>query len=269
MNEGDIRSRSTGWQHAWVQRFYRSKPGWVDGTTEFYELCRKYAPPNARVLEIGAGPTNPTSAFLATLGELHGLDVSNEVLGNRHLTRSAVIRDGRYPYDDSTFDLAVSNYVVEHVDDARAHLAEVFRVLRPGASYVFRTPNLFHYVALASRLTPHSVHTWLANRLMAQHEDAHEPWPTFYALNTPAQVRRHASTAGFELQSMDLVEKEPSYGMYARPLFLLFMAYERAVNASPKLAGLRANLFVVLHRPQRKVASTAAHEKGRWEAAKP
>jgi hypothetical protein len=43
-----------------------------------------------------------------------------------------------------------------------------------------------------------------------------------------------------------MVEKEPTYGMAARPLFLAFMAYERLVNASSRLAPLRANMFVAL-----------------------
>jgi hypothetical protein len=67
-------------------------------------------------------------------------------------------------------------------------------------------------------------------------------------MNTPASVRRHARAVGLDVQQLDLVEKEPSYGMVARPLFLAFMAYERIVNASEHLSGLRANIFVVLRR---------------------
>jgi hypothetical protein len=61
-------------------------------------------------------------------------------------------------------------------------------------------------------------------------------------------VRRNARRAGLEVESLEMVEKEPSYGMFARPLFLAFMAYERIVNASGRLAGLRANMFVVLRK---------------------
>jgi hypothetical protein len=46
-----------------------------------------------------------------------------------------------------------------------------------------------------------------------------------------------------------MIEKEPSYGMCARPLFLAFMAYERLVNASEQLADLRANIIGVLRKP--------------------
>jgi SAM-dependent methyltransferase len=236
------------WQDSWVDRFYRSRPGWRDGTTEFHGVCRENATPGAKILEVGAGPTNPTSAFLASLGELYGIDVSQEVNGNEHLSKSAVIERGRFPLPDEAFDLVVSNYVVEHVADPGEHLAEIRRVLKPGCRYVFRTPNLFHYVAIVSRFTPHRFHTLAANRLRAFDPDQHEPWPTVYAMNTPAAVRRHARGASFDVERLDLVEKEPSYGMYARGLFLTFMAYERLVNASSRLSPLRANMFVVLRK---------------------
>ena len=120
------------------------------------------------------------------------------------------------------------------------------RVLKPNARYVFRTPNLVHYVALVSWLTPDLIHKLAANRLRAVGAEHHEPWPTVYALNTPRAVRRLAGEAGFVVEELRLVEKEPSYGMYARPLFLALMAYERLVNVTEMFAALRANMFVVL-----------------------
>jgi SAM-dependent methyltransferase len=176
------------------------------------------------------------------------VDVDAEVLGNAHLKSSSVLDHGRFPFPDASFDAVVSNYVVEHVDDPTMHLGEISRVLGPGGRYVFRTPNLLHYVAIVSRLTEHGTHLLWANRLRNLPSDNHDPWPTVYAMNTPAAVRRHARLAGLEVESLEMVEKEPSYGMLARPLFLAFMAYERLVNASDLLAALRSNMFVVLRK---------------------
>jgi putative transcriptional regulator len=156
---------SGAWQDRYLHRFYDRSSGWVDGTTEFHELCARVLPRGGRLIEVGAGPSNRTSRFLATLGEVHGLDPDPAVQGNDALRSAAVLAGDAFPFEPETFDGCVSNYVVEHVADPAAHLREVGRVLRPGAAYVFRTPNRVQFVALASSLTPHRLHVRLANRL--------------------------------------------------------------------------------------------------------
>jgi hypothetical protein len=68
-------------------------------------------------------------------------------------------------------------------------------------------------------------------------------------MNTPGAVRRIAKQAGLQIESLQMVEKEPSYGRASRALFLGFLAYERLVNSSKRLAFARANLFGSLKRP--------------------
>ena len=46
-----------------------------------------------------------------------------------------------------------------------------------------------------------------------------------------------------------MVEKEPSYGAASRLLFYPMLWYERLVNFSDRLAGLRANIIGVARKP--------------------
>ena len=154
-----------------------------------------------------------------------------------------------YPFADSCFDACVSNYVLEHVADPGSHLSEISRILRPGGVYLFRTPNRYHYVSLVSRLTPHWFHEAVANRLRNLGEEAPDPYPTYYRLNSRRAIHRAAAQAGLHVRELRMVEKEPSYGMASRLLFVIFMLYERAVNSSGLFAALRANVFGVLERP--------------------
>lgn len=234
------------WQQRFLNRFYQSRPGWIDGTSAFHRLCESHINRPSAIVEIGAGPSNRTSEFLATLGTVHGLDVDPVVKSNRFLDRADLITNAQYPLANGSVDACVSDYVLEHIADPLQHFREVGRILKPGGVYIFRTPNRWHYTALAASVTPHSFHVFVANRLRRLSTAAHEPYPTYYRANTEHEIKRLASAAALQVRELQLIEKEPSYGMISRSFFLLFMLYERAVNATSVARGLRANIFAVL-----------------------
>ena len=237
------------WQEKYVSRVYDRAAGWRDGTSEFHELCQRAVPARSMILELGAGRSNATSRFLAGLGQLHGVDPSAAVLENDALASAAVMSAASYPFADASFDACVSNYVLEHIADPARHFSEVARVLKPGGVYCFRTPNRYHYVTAVAQLTPHWFHVLVANRLRNLSAEADEPCPTHYEANTQRDIRHFAARAGLEVERLVLIEKEPSYGMSSRLLFLTFMAYERLVNASELCANLRVNILGVLRKP--------------------
>jgi ubiquinone/menaquinone biosynthesis C-methylase UbiE len=228
------------------RRFY-GEPGnpKYNGTLAFYSLIRRHVRPDSVVLNLGAGPPtgDKTRILKGEAAEIVGADIDPVVLTNSELDR-AVVTDGRsLPFANASFDLVFSDYVLEHVEQPAAFLAEVHRVLKPGASLFFRTPNLFHYIALVSRATPHWVHAAVANRARGLADDAHEPWPVFYRLNTRGTIRRLARQAGFQRAELQMIECEPVYLMFHTIPFLAGVAYERTVNSTELLAGLRANIF--------------------------
>ena len=100
---------------------------------------------------------------------------------------------------------------------------------------------------MVSGLTPHSFHVKTANKLRAI--DGHDPYPTWYRLNSRGRIQALADGTDFEVERLRLVEKEPSYGMSSRALFLIFTAYERLVNCANMFAPFRSSLFVVLRKP--------------------
>lgn len=228
-------------------RYYYSRSDFVDGTTQFHEVCRAHIAPRSSILEIGAGPSNRTSQFLASLGDLVGADVSDEVRSNDAL-RSAHVFERELPFEDQAFDVCVSNFVLEHVADPAYHFAEVGRVLKPGGVYLFRTPNLLHYVAFTAWLLPHSAHVLLANRLRSLPEASHEPWPTVYRANTLGRIKTLARMAGMRVKHAEMIEKEPSYGALNALLFYPMMAYERLVNYWNGLSPFRANIIAVIQK---------------------
>ncbi len=234
---------------ALFDRYYYSRAAYAGGTELFHQLCRSHLARSGRILEIGAGPANPTTAFLAGLGPVTGLDVSAEVLANPNLAEARVYDGIQIPFPGETFDLCVSNYVLEHVAEPAAHFQEVFRVLNPGATYCFRTPNRWHYVTITASLLPHSIHLRLANKLRALDADAHDPWPTVYRANTRTRLRRLARSSGLLPQELKMVEAEPSYGAAHPLLFYPMMAYERLVNSSELFSQFRVNILGTFRKP--------------------
>ena len=227
------------------EKYYFSRPGYTGGTRPFHDLCTSRISTGSKILEIGAGPSNPTTETLSRIGPVTGVDVDPDVLKNTFCAKAQVFDGITLPYSDSTFDACVSNWVLEHVEHPEAHFKEVARVLRPNGVYCFRTPNLFHYVSLGARLVPHSVHLAVANRLRGLAREAHDPYPTFYRANTTGSLRRLVRDAGLNLDSLELLEPEPSYGTINALLFYPMMMYERVVNATALFSKLRTTILGV------------------------
>ena len=236
-------------------RYYFSHPSFLNGTVLFHELCGAAIPDDSRILEVGAGPANATTEWLASRFSVVGLDVSEEVHGNGYLVESKTFDGDHFPLPDNSFDGCISNYVLEHVADPDTHFREIARVLKPGAPYCFRTPNLWHYVTFASYLLPHSAHLMLANRLRRNGDGAHDPWPTRYQANTRTKLRKSANAAGLAIERLQMIELEPSYGAAHPILFYPMMAYERMVNMTERMADLRVNIFGVLRKPREATAT--------------
>jgi SAM-dependent methyltransferase len=244
MNRSTISSALT-WQEKAMARYYYARPGWRDGTSRFHQMIGENIRAGSHILEIGAGPTNATSRFLSSLGELTGCDI-DPVVKENIFCKDAIVYDGIHiPVENGFFDIAVSNYVHEHVASPLELCREIHRVLRPGGVYLFRTPNLWHYVSMVARLTPAAVHKQFAGRLRKMPTEAHEPYPTFHRMNTCRKCRKYLKESGFAIKGLQLVEPEPSYAMSSRWLFYPLMFWERFLNSSDRFEGLRANIFCI------------------------
>jgi SAM-dependent methyltransferase len=98
-----------------------------------------------RILEVGCGIGMYARALLPHATEVHGIDVEADYLveaaRNAPEAHLMLAVGERLPYPDNTFDLALSNEVLEHVQDDRLSATEIARVLRPGGRAVIFVPN--------------------------------------------------------------------------------------------------------------------------------
>ncbi|NUR77146.1 MAG: methyltransferase domain-containing protein [Thermoleophilia bacterium] len=102
-------------------------------------LTRLLGAGEGRLLDVGCG-TGSFSAALAELGwRVTGVDISEDQLRLARERGVEVVRADAadLPFDDLSFDAAVSTWTHTDVDDLGAVLAEVARVLRPRAPFVY------------------------------------------------------------------------------------------------------------------------------------
>jgi SAM-dependent methyltransferase len=227
------------------QRFYSNQTR--DGAVAFYGWVRQETTPQTLLLNLGAGPPAERGSIRVLKGEVArvvGADIDPEVLRNPELDEAHVIpADHRLPFESNTFDAVLCDWVLEHVASPSEFLAEVYRVLKKGGAFFFRTPNSWHYVAIISKLTPDWFHHRVANWARGYPATAHDPWPTHYRLNSRKVVNSEGRKAGFDQIELRMWEPEPRYLVFHILPFLAGVGYERIVNRFKMLEGLRAGIF--------------------------
>ncbi len=88
-----------------------------------------------------------------------GIDVDAAGADNRYIDEFRRITPGAtWPVDSASIDLALADFVVEHIRDPLAFFAEIGRVVKPGGYVCIRTINVHSYLGLAARLVPNRLH---------------------------------------------------------------------------------------------------------------
>jgi SAM-dependent methyltransferase len=175
-----------------------------------------------------------------------GIDPDPRVLTNSALDEGRIGVGENIPFEDESFDLVFSDNVLEHLQHPIDAFREVWRTLKPGGCFLFKTPNRLHYVPVLARLTPHGAHQFV-NRLRGR--AAVDTFPTHYRANTPAAIRRLARKAHFAIDELRLIEGRPEYLRMTALTYVAGLAYERLVNSVPPLSPFRVVMIGRLIKP--------------------
>jgi SAM-dependent methyltransferase len=189
------------------------------------------------LLDLGAGAgIIPQMNFRGLVACCYGIDPDRRVLENPFLDEAKVAIGDSIPYPDASFDVVISNNVLEHLNSPKLVFDEVARVLKPNGIFLVKTPNKWHYVPMIARITPHSFHL-LINRWRGRNDE--DTYPTYYKANTPAAISRFADASGLKIIKLDVVEGRPEYMRMTWLTYFAGLLYERLVNATKLLSGLR------------------------------
>ena len=120
-----------------------------DILTDMTNICQGKDPREMRVLEIGCGAGRLTRALSNIFGEVHGVDVSGEMVAQAR--KALADRPSVHLYQNNgcdltvipevPFDFAYSAIVFQHISNREiieTYVREVYRLLRPGALFKFQ-----------------------------------------------------------------------------------------------------------------------------------
>jgi SAM-dependent methyltransferase len=228
----------------------------VDQLVTFYTRVRALIEPDFTVLDAGCGRGRhaedqaPARRKLSNLqgacARLIGIDVDPAARQNPFVDEFRLIDADRvWPVSDSSVDLIVSDYVLEHVVDPELFFSECRRTIRPSGYLCMRTTNAFSYYGLAAKLTSTRLHVSL-QRLHANPREGRDIFPTLYRCNTTWGLRRMLDRHGFR-HCVYGFQSDPAHFAFSRTLYALGFAHQRYAPGVVKPA-----IFVFAQRRERR-----------------
>jgi len=209
------------------QQRWQSKAGAMTNRAQqriLQSLCADWA--NQRVLEVGPGTARFTVPLLRKGNRMTLLDLSAGMLAvaQQNITAAGLdenvadwVEGSVYelPFDDDSFDHAISLNVFNHLERPGEALKQLARVIRPGATLLFNYANLQSYYWPAARR--------INQRKKAVGQDVYSTW------ERPGEMRQAIREAGLELvQQLGHVHVPRGLEKYpVRPLVFVLDAISR------------------------------------------
>lgn len=157
-----------------------------------------------------------------------GLDPDWQAVSrHRTITKRTVGTVERLPFASASFDLVTANVVVEHLKYPALAFAEIFRVLRPGGSFIFRTPSARSYFVRVAQRLPQGVKVWLASKVI-ENRDPVDIYPAHYRANTSEVIQELCREIGFRevnvmiTKARGVLSKLPALARLERAVSSLF-----------------------------------------------
>jgi len=233
-------------QNAYRERYRALRPGWRPSGDLLETIVRGYLTGGSRVLDLGCGRGGVAELIWRDVRLAAGIDPDTVSLAQHRAVGMPVVRGvgERLPFVGDSFDLIVSIWVLEHLEDPLATFIEVRRVLRPGGHFIFLTPNLRNPLMLMNRIgrAMPALQRRLVPRMYGR--DEADTFPVRYRANTEREIRDHARGSGLHVQELRVVPDPTYLAMNG----LMFNASVMSERLMPK--GWGVHLLGDLVRPQ-------------------
>lgn len=205
-----------------------------DGTIDFYLRIRSIVTESSVILDLGAGRgrwfeddkcqvRHEIRHLTPLVKRCIAADVDTAVVENRASTDNILIEKERVPLEDSTVDVIVADYVLEHIDNPESFVKEVDRLLKPGGYFCARTPHKYNYVSIIARLIGNRFH----KKVLKEVQPFRKPedvFDTAYKLNTLNELS--VRFVGWDDNSF-IFRSSPSYYFGSKILHSIMSIFHR------------------------------------------
>ena len=229
-------------------RFDRWYPGFRDAGGRYRDLVAAAVTPETRLLDLGCGRASLAGDALQAARQSVGVDLDRDDLRHNATIGHALLANGEtLPFASASFDVLISQWVLEHLARPERVFGEIARVLRPGGQAILFTTNANNYIPLASRLTPDALQSGLLRRWLKR--PAHESHATHFRANTRRRLQQLAHAADLELTACEYVGN-PFYLAFSPLLFWGALLFEKATDPPP-LRRFKLYLLAVVRKGER------------------
>ena len=215
------------------QEFYRYlyrhlKPGWEDSLAIYIRSISQHVHTDTHVLDIGCGHGDFLRDVYARTPHTYGIDPDAEALASNSIIQHTTVGStDQLLFEDQFFDLVVSAWVLEHLEQPEQAFQEVYRVLKPGGRVIFLTPNAWNYNVWLIRMFPNRLHSFFVRWLYKRQEC--DTYPVRYAINSPLRIQRILGSIGFRKVHM-ILNGDPTYISFNKLLFFLACRLEAILD---------------------------------------
>lgn len=171
-------------------RYKKDFPKWNETLVYLSNKLSSYVGPKSVVLDIGCG--NGNYLIDENRKKIHwavGIDLKTEFVGKNICMDEIVIGDIiKMPFKDSSFDIVISLWVLEHLEDPSRVFSEIQRVLKPNGLFIFATPNSnFIPLKILKFVNIKFISSYLNKVLFGREEEG--VFRTFYRANTIEEIK--------------------------------------------------------------------------------
>ncbi|MBZ5726019.1 MAG: class I SAM-dependent methyltransferase [Acidobacteriia bacterium] len=235
----------------WLEK--RITPALRYSQYHYYDLLKAFVPEGCSWLDLGCGHqmfagwmTGEERELASRASRLVGIDLDLEGMRRNAAVTGRVLGSLEHlPFPAGSFDVITANMVVEHLERPQRVLDEVKRVLRPGGSFIFHTPNRRSLPIRLARRVPDGPKRALI-RLLEKRKDE-DVFPAFYRLNSREEIDRLLRSSGFRVARLQAASSS-AVTAFLGPLAVIELLYLRLLERAA-WQGLRSNLLVVAVKP--------------------